>query len=241
MKTGGNHLVLQNLRDDYPNLVSYVRTNGAPVSVDGELSYELRNLLITVLDPYDAMPLGVGAKFDEEEAAVAFITTAAASSHTEKMMALEQLIRVDHTTRIAGFPLGIGASFQFLYRDEQLQLHISSPYNDLVGQFPYSLFVMTQLQLTMANVLGIEPGPYYHHSVTLFLRAGDTGLLDYLTPTTVLARPPDNPRGLEGVNWEGIETRAQFLLDVAGGLEGVNWEVFTPTELWLLKRLGATP
>jgi thymidylate synthase len=64
MIRGDNHLVLDNLRDDYPQLVQWVREHGQPVKPRGMLSYELRNLSLTLLDPIDSLPLGVGRKLN---------------------------------------------------------------------------------------------------------------------------------------------------------------------------------
>lgn len=129
MKFGGNHLVLANLRDDYPQLVQHVRENGAPVSVRGKLTYELRNVLLTLQDPYDALPLGVGRKLNLGIAAAEALQLVAGITDPQLMLkvqarfsdymdgsalhgaygprlrwqlaGIERLIRLDPTTRQA--------------------------------------------------------------------------------------------------------------------------------------------
>lgn len=64
MIRGDRHLVLDNMRDDYPKLCQWVHEHGEPTSPRGQLTYELRNIAITLLDPEDSLPLGVGRKLN---------------------------------------------------------------------------------------------------------------------------------------------------------------------------------
>ena len=56
---------------------------------------------------------------------------------------------------------------QFLIRRDRLQLHTTMRSNDVWWGLAYDAFQFTQLQLAVANVLGVEPGRYYHHAVSL--------------------------------------------------------------------------
>lgn len=69
MIRGDNHLVLDNMRDDFPDLVQWVRDHGRPAKPNGKLTYELRSVNLTLLDPLDSLPYGTGTKFDEAVAA----------------------------------------------------------------------------------------------------------------------------------------------------------------------------
>ncbi len=62
MIRGDNHLVLDNMRDDYPQLFQWVHEHESPVSPQTILTYELRNLTMTLLDPVDSYPFGIGRK-----------------------------------------------------------------------------------------------------------------------------------------------------------------------------------
>lgn len=64
MRHGENHLILDNMRDDYPDLVAWVHNNGTSVKPRGKLTYEVRNVGLTLLDPIDSLPLGVGRKLN---------------------------------------------------------------------------------------------------------------------------------------------------------------------------------
>jgi hypothetical protein len=70
MIRGDNHLVLDNLRDDFPDLVQWTKDHGRPVKPNGKLTYELRSLHLTMLDPLDVLPYGCGYRFNEALAAV---------------------------------------------------------------------------------------------------------------------------------------------------------------------------
>lgn len=65
MIRGDNHLVLDNMRDDYPDLVQWVREHGRPAKPNGLLTYELRSLNLTLLDPLDSLPLETGVRINE--------------------------------------------------------------------------------------------------------------------------------------------------------------------------------
>jgi thymidylate synthase len=55
---------MENARDDYPSLVQWVREEGKPVKCRGEVTYELRDVSITLNDPIDSLPVGVGRKLN---------------------------------------------------------------------------------------------------------------------------------------------------------------------------------
>lgn len=52
--------------------------------------------------------------------------------------------------------------FQFFIRNDHLIMHTRMRSNDVNWGVPYDVFQFTQLQLTVANVLGVEVGEYVH-------------------------------------------------------------------------------
>jgi thymidylate synthase len=64
MIRGDSHLVLDNMRDDTPKLIQWVSEHGRPVSARGQLTRELSDMSLTLLDPIDSLPLGVGRKLN---------------------------------------------------------------------------------------------------------------------------------------------------------------------------------
>lgn len=63
--------------------------------------------------------------------------------------------------------------FQFLVREEKLQLHTTMRSNDVWWGLAYDAFQFTQLQLTVASALGLDAGPYFHHAVSFHMYERD--------------------------------------------------------------------
>lgn len=55
----------------------------------------------------------------------------------------------------------------------KLELDVTMRSNDVWRGLPYDLFQFTQLQLTVANVLDLQPGRYRHHTYSLHLYVED--------------------------------------------------------------------
>lgn len=62
---------------------------------------------------------------------------------------------------------------QLLLRDGALELHAHMRSNDVWWGLTYDAFQFTQLQHTLANVLGVEAGDYFHHVASLHLYERD--------------------------------------------------------------------
>lgn len=56
---------------------------------------------------------------------------------------------------------------QFLVRDERVDLHVTMRANDAWHGLAYDAFVFSQLQHTVANILGRQAGMYVHHANSL--------------------------------------------------------------------------
>ncbi len=84
MIRGDNHLVLDNMRDDFPDLVQWIHEHGRPSKPGGKLAYELRSVNLTLLDPLDALPLGTGSKFNQAMAALEALQVI--SGHTNRLL-----------------------------------------------------------------------------------------------------------------------------------------------------------
>lgn len=55
----------------------------------------------------------------------------------------------------------------FVIRNDRLQLHTTMRSNDVWWGLTYDMFQFTQLQLTLSAVMGVAPGPYFHHAVSM--------------------------------------------------------------------------
>jgi len=64
-------------------------------------------------------------------------------------------------------------AFGFSIQRGKLELDVTMRSNDVWRGFPYDVFQFTQLQLTIANILGLDPGYYRHHAYSFHLYAED--------------------------------------------------------------------
>lgn len=78
------------------------------------------------------------------------------------------------------YPCTVG--FQFLIRDEKLQMITTMRSNDVWLGLAYDVFQFTQLQLTLARALNVEVGPYIHQPGSLHMYERDLPHADKLKP-----------------------------------------------------------
>jgi thymidylate synthase len=71
-------------------------------------------------------------------------------------------------------------TLHFLIRKNKLILHTHMRSNDVWWGLAYDVFQFTQLQLTVAHMLGIETGCYYHHTTSLHIYERDWDKVDEL-------------------------------------------------------------
>lgn len=60
-------------------------------------------------------------------------------------------------------------SIQFMIRDGALNAHVNMRANDAWRGFPYDAFQFCQLQLAVAQCLGVPAGTYFHHATSFHL------------------------------------------------------------------------
>lgn len=126
-------------------------------------------------------------------------------------------------------------SLQLLLRDDELHLITTMRSNDAWLGLAFDGFQFTQLQLTAARILGVEPGRYVHHANSLHLYQDDldAGRVDQLE-TTLLPKPTDLPEGF-GLVYdcppEHAVARAQCILN------NNPLEDETSSEAWYRRRL----
>lgn len=114
---------------------------------------------------------------------------------------------------------------QWMIRDDKLIAHTTMRSNDVWWGLAYDVFQFTQLQLTMCNMLGVEPGSYFHHAVSLHLYERDVESVDALhAPRTSAARFVPW--------WAGLKNFATARRLIEGGAIA-----YTPTELWYLEQV----
>lgn len=101
---------------------------------------------------------------------------------------------------------------QFFIRNDKLILHVTMRSNDVWWGTPHDWGQLSQLQLAMANVLGIEAGDYYHHAVSFHLYDRDIEKIDTLTEPTRDLIVHDGV-GWPDISFDDIQKRAQIMMD----------------------------
>lgn len=74
---------------------------------------------------------------------------------------------------------------QFTIRNDSLNMHVYMRSNDIVWGTPYDVFVFTNLQMVIANTLGIKVGRYYHTVTSLHVYEKHFELLDKIADSEV--------------------------------------------------------
>lgn len=106
--------------------------------------------------------------------------------------------------------------FQFFIRNDQLILHTTMRSNDVWWGLAYDVFQFTQLQLTMANLLGIPAGKYFHHVNSLHvygrnaIEVEELGIQPALDGRLYPKGIPANPH-TDG--WDSVAVDARHLLE----------------------------
>lgn len=76
-----------------------------------------------------------------------------------------------HVEGLRDYPCTI--FLQVLLRNDALELHAHMRSNDVWWGLAYDAFQFTQLQHTLANVMGVDVGDYFHHAASLHLYERD--------------------------------------------------------------------
>jgi thymidylate synthase len=132
------------------------------------------------------------------------------------------------------YPCTIG--FTFALRDGRLTMATVMRSNDVWLGFPYDVFQFTQLQLSVARSLGVDPGPYSHYALSLHIYDTDLEKTDKLTLDSARVIDTYQPQGI-GVHdqpFAYIRRAAQFIpyasaTDLRSGAIG---DSLTESERW---------
>jgi len=114
-------------------------------------------------------------------------------------------------------------SMQFILRDGRLHMQVHMRSNDFWLGLPYDVFMFTQLQLTLCNVLNLEPGCYRHSAASLHIYEKHLDKVDELTDPTAAGLPTF---GLKGASWDEASGRARAIhngADIGDLSVGEQW------------------
>jgi len=110
------------------------------------------------------------------------------------------------------YPCVVAAGWQVVHG--QLDGFVEMRSNDVWLGLPGDMFAWTQLQLTVARILCVQPGWYRHYARSLHLYARDEGKVDGLQPVAIEESFDWEPEftGLNAVSWPDAVVRAKLLL-----------------------------
>lgn len=113
---------------------------------------------------------------------------------------------------------------QFLIRNGKLQLHTKMRSNDVWLGLTYDAFQFSQMQLTVARVLGLDAGPYFHHTTSLHIYERDVDASRTLEPTKALA-PAGRPLGIpvHGIELAIDEAKRLLRGEAPTSFANVDW------------------
>lgn len=123
-------------------------------------------------------------------------------------------------------------TLQFTIRDGRLNMHTTMRSNDVWLGLAYDCFQFTQLQWTVARVLGLHVGRYYHHAVSLHLYERDAAKVNALVyPLVPMPLGFVKGFGRSGMTWDECRDRAAAIVS------GEVPEDQTRSEAWYHERL----
>lgn len=120
------------------------------------------------------------------------------------------------------------STLQFLVREGRVYMSVYMRSNDIWWGTAYDVFQFTQLQFTVANVLGLEVGHYTHTAGSFHAYERDWDSIDALHRPDK-PYPKDYPRGFTGGSWEEAAERARIIMQ--------RGEPLTESEEWYWRQL----
>lgn len=116
---------------------------------------------------------------------------------------------LDNTSGKRDYPCTVALNYAIV--NDRLEARTVMRSNDAWWGLPYDVFQFTQLQLTMARALGVQPGRYTHTAWSLHIYDEHVPFIDDLTEPGDLPYQPTG-FGFDGMSWLEIQTRAYRLL-----------------------------
>ena len=130
-------------------------------------------------------------------------------------------------------------SLQFMLRHNYLHCHATMRSNDVWWGAAYDVFQFTQLQWTLATVLGADPGMYFHTAGSLHAYERDQEAIDQLVAVPRGTPYPYLPPGLAdpGMTIEDAQERAAWLLKLGYNTRRSITFTDDPAGAWYLRHM----
>lgn len=169
----------------------------------------------------------------------------------EPMLQIERILKADPSSRqallniwssrkdyVSQPDIPCTVAIQFLIRDDTLVMSVYMRSNDVWWGLTYDGFQFTQLQLALANALGIEPGPYYHTAGSMHIYERDFDSIEGLNEPIHKDLKPNYPGALGASGWSmsKIQDRVRVIANAAKNAKEIDLEL-TQTEKWYYSKL----
>lgn len=146
---------------------------------------------------------------------------------------------LDNVFAARDFPCTVALNFAI--EDDHLVMRTQMRSNDIWLGYPYDIFMFTQLQITLARALRVEPGVYTHSAWSLHLYAHNADQVDKLSKT--VSESPYSPTGFgrDGESWIQCRHICNLILAGLGTLDtpdAVGIRPLTKSEEWYVERLA---
>lgn len=151
------------------------------------------------------------------------ITELQADAHSRRAVVNLWDNTIDHEVGLHDYPCTL--TLAFTIRERRLHMFTSMRSNDVWLGVPYDFFQFTQLGLTVARVLDVEPGLYHHSAHSMHLYETDFNKVDGLRPAQFITSYPAGVPARVG-HWRDAADEARWLLDGSGttiGTDSTRW------------------
>lgn len=209
--------------ETYQDVVEHVLNHGRPRAPRGLPTLDAGFVVVELVQPYYALPLGVGRSVNRRIAAAEAVQLIGGFSDPKLLVdasptfrrfqeddgtfhgaygprvghqlfgvinrltldrdSRQAVINVwdgtrDHVAEKRDYPCTVALGFAIV--NDHLELNVTMRSNDVWLGTPYDWFQFTQLQLTVAGVLGIPPGAYRHTAWSLHVYERDVAATERL-------------------------------------------------------------
>lgn len=153
-------------------------------------------------------------------------------SDPDTRQAIVPIWRASDATRTESLDYPCTLTLGFYVRRNRLEMDVAMRSNDVNWGLKNDLFQFTQLQLSIAHLLGVEAGPYRHTAFSMHLYERDWEWADQLDGGAVEEPISSHPIGIVAKDAEAMMARAQLLASEVSGLR------LSATEVWYREALA---
>lgn len=135
------------------------------------------------------------------------------------------------------YPCTVALGFNLSPKYDKLNLRVTMRSNDAWLGLPYDMFQFTQLQLSLCNILGVNPGFYVHTAWSMHLYHEHVDLSYQVTDRpgglSTEERYPETGVGTDGEELDEVRDRARGIRngDIACPTDSEQWYLDTFAEL----------